>query len=169
MTTKFSTVLLVFLARAVWAQPDTTRSARIVPLTIRPAPAGDSVSISRYDLAKLELARQTLLAIDYTDTDELISILKEQAALSDQGREQLMALTQTRLRTLQDSLQRQTAALVAVSRRLERAGSHLGRDDWLLSQTAASLRRSRRRLWWERMGTGALGVALGITVGSFSK
>lgn len=168
MTTKYYTVLLLFVAHLIYAGTDTTRVGQVVPLLIKqlPAPGVDSVLVSRYDLAKLEFARQTLLALDFTDTDELISVLKEQAALSEQGREQLMTLTQTRLRTQQDSIAKQDIRIKQLGTLLQHATGHVNSAGAALEQTETTVKVARRRMWWERIGSGLLGVALGIVAAS---
>ncbi|MBO0947016.1 hypothetical protein [Fibrella forsythiae] len=168
MSAKYYTVLLLFLTSLAFAESDTLGVGQVVPLLIKQTPnmGIDSVLVSRYDLAKLEFARQTLLTLDFTDTDELISVLKEQAALSMAGREQLINLTSTRLRTLQDSITRQDARIQKLGTLLQHAIGHVNDAGTMLEQTNSSIKTARRKMWWERIGYGLLGTTLGFFGGS---
>ncbi|MEZ0610427.1 hypothetical protein ACAW74_18075 [Fibrella sp. WM1] len=165
MATKLYFVWLLLLAIPSLADSgDTLR-----PIPIRQVRSADSVTIARYDLAKLELARQTLLSINLDDIDELIDVLGQQAQLSEHGRQQLADLTTRYLQQQQDSLRRQGKELKAAQQVIRKAANHANGVQGLLSNLTDDLKVIRRRAWWERAKGGLVGAALAIALKSFVK
>jgi len=120
--------------------------------------------IKRSDLLKLELARKTLLELEFTDTDQVITTQQKVITECEQALQNVMSQSTKTIKTLQDSLSSTRKLIIRSSTTSEQVTTTVSQTSVHLSNFSSIIRDAKRFVWVQRLSAFGIGVAVGVVL-----
>ncbi|WP_080056712.1 hypothetical protein [Spirosoma aerolatum] len=125
-------------------------------------PLSIDTTISRSEYQKLDLARRTLLALSFSDADQVIAAQQAQLIDCEQAISQLEAKSHSTINRLRDSLQTVKGTIQKTIATTQATTQSVNQAQSKVSNFGSIIRDAKRLGWTARIGALSIGVVVGV-------